>query len=191
MAASQSIARGFHRLRSVRLLAALSSVALMPIEAFALQYDRVPVDPPFVVVTATGPIVAGDFDRLSAFIQTLVGSDRISSFFVDSPGGSVVEAEKIASYIHEAGIAVTIPSSSQCSSACFLLFAAGSRRVMAPDALIGVHSASENGQENLTTMGFTTVFARVAAQYGVPPAIIGKMVQTEPGRMAWLTPNDL
>jgi cell division septation protein DedD len=40
-------------------------------------------------------------------------------------------------------------------------------------------------------MGFTTAFARIAAEYGVPDAIIGKMVQTEPGRMTWLTPTDL
>lgn len=40
-------------------------------------------------------------------------------------------------------------------------------------------------------MAFTTAYARVAAEYGVPPAIIGKMVQTQPGRMYWLTPTDL
>jgi hypothetical protein len=37
----------------------------------------------------------------------------------------------------------------------------------------------------------TTAFARDAATYGVPDAIIGKMVQTEPGGMSWLTPADL
>jgi hypothetical protein len=30
---------------------------------------------------------------------------------------------------------------------------------MASDALVGVHSASENGEENLTSMGLTTAFA--------------------------------
>ncbi len=50
---------------------------------------------------------------------------------------------------------------------------------------------SANGQESPTSMGFTTAFARDAAAYGVPPAIIGKLVQTTPGRMAWLTPDDL
>jgi hypothetical protein len=60
-----------------------------------------------------------------------------------------------------------------------------------PDALIGVHSTSENGQETLASMGFTTAFARDAAAYGVPPAIVGKIVQTEPGRMEWLSPADL
>jgi cell division protein FtsN len=62
---------------------------------------------------------------------------------------------------------------------------------MGPNALIGVHSASENGEENLTSMGVTTAFARDVAAYGVPDSIIGKLVQTEPGRMTWLTPSDL
>jgi hypothetical protein len=59
------------------------------------------------------------------------------------------------------------PSGSQCSSACFLLFAAAGQRAVAPDALIGVHSASDNGQENINSMAFTTAFAREAAAYGV------------------------
>ena len=62
---------------------------------------------------------------------------------------------------------------------------------MASDALVGVHSASENGEENLTSMGLTTALAREAVAYGVPPATIGKMVGTEPGRIAWLTQSDL
>jgi hypothetical protein len=33
--------------------------------------------------------------------------------------------------------------------------------------------------------------ARLAGALGVPPVIIGKMVQTEPSDVAWLTPSDL
>ena len=33
--------------------------------------------------------------------------------------------------------------------------------------------------------------ARAAAELGVPPTIIGKMVGTAPSRMEWLTPADL
>ena len=174
-----------------RWLAVASGLLLVPVPASALQYGQVPLDPPYVGITATGPIVPGDFDRLSAFIKTLSQSGRTLSFFVDSPGGNIFEASKIAAFINKSAAAVAIPSGSQCSSACFLLFAAAAHRFMAPDALIGVHSASYDGQENLTSMGITTAFARYAADYGVPPAIIGKMVQTEPGRMAWLTPSDL
>jgi uncharacterized protein len=124
-------------------------------------------------------------------MEALPKSDRVLSFFVDSPGGSIVEASKIAELISKTDTPVTIPGGSQCSSACFLLFAAARRRIMAPDALIGVHSVSEGDRESLAAMAVTTAFAREAAAYGVPPVIIGKMVQTQPGRMAWLTPTDL
>jgi hypothetical protein len=191
MVALESTRRSFHRLCSAILLAALSSLLLATVDASALQYRRLSLEPSLIGITVTGPIVPGDFDRLRAFLQTPSQSNGIPSFFIDSPGGNIAEAEKIAAYIHETGATVTIPSGSQCSSACFLLFAAAAHRFMAPDALIGVHSVSYNGEENLTTMGFTTVFAREAAACGVPPAIIGKMVQTEPGRAAWLTPADL
>ena len=173
------------------LVTVASGLLLGPVPVSALQYGQFPLEPPYVGITATGPIVPGDFDRLGAFIKILPQSEGTLSFFVDSPGGDIFEAEKIAVLINKSAAVVAIPSGSQCSSACFLLFAAAAHRFMAPDALIGVHSTSENGQENLTSMGFTTAFARDAAAYGVPPAIIGKMVQTEPGRIAWLTPSDL
>ena len=173
------------------LLLAMGALLLMAPDASALQFKRLPFDHPLLGIAATGPIVTGDLDRLSAFIKTLSQSDGTLSLFVDSPGGNIFEASKIAALINKSAAVVTIPSGSQCSSACFLLFAAAAHRFMAPDALVGVHSASYDGQENLTSMGITTAFARSAADYGVPPAIIGKMVQTEPGRMTWLTPSDL
>jgi hypothetical protein len=40
-------------------------------------------------------------------------------------------------------------------------------------------------------MAVTTAMARDLAWLGVPPAIIGKLVQTPPGRATWLTPSDL
>ena len=174
-----------------RLLVAISALLLAAPEASALQYGRSSLDLPLVGITATGPIVPGDFDRLAALVETLPQSDRTLGFFIDSPGGDISEAEKIATFINETAAAVTIPSGSQCLSACFLLFAAAAHRFMAPGALVGVHSASQNGQENLTSMGATTALARDAATYGVPPAIIGKMVLTGPGRVALLTPSDL
>ena len=93
--------------------------------------------------------------------------------------------------VSELNTRVFVPSGSQCSSACFLLFAAAKHRLMAPDALLGVHSVSDAGIEDLSTMGVTTLFAREAAAYGAPPSVIGKIVQTQPGRIAWLTPTDL
>jgi hypothetical protein len=160
-------------------------------EASALQYRRVPLKPPAVAILARGPIVTGDFQRLGDFAGTMQSTDRIIGIFLDSPGGNILEAEKIAGVIKSFDMTAMVSSGSECSSACFLLFAAASRRIVDPDALIGIHSASERGQETLTSMAVTTAMARDAAGFGVPDAIIGKLVQTPPGRTTWLTPSDL
>ena len=84
-----------------------------------------------------------------------------------------------------------IPSNSKCVSVCFLLLGAAPRRYAATDALIGVHSASENGAETDNSLAMTTLMARDASEMGIPAAIIGKMVQTAPGRVEWLDQDDL
>jgi hypothetical protein len=176
-----------------RLLTALLVTAFvgMPTMGMALQYQLVHLDQNSVALTFTGPIVPGDFERLNTFLQSVPSSDDIKAIFIDSGGGNVVEASKIAALFNKTAAVVVVPSGSQCASACFLLFAAAAQRAVAPDALIGVHSANDNGQEDIDSMAFTTAVAREAAAYGVPPSIIGKMVQTEPNRVTWLDPSDL
>ena len=79
-----------------------------------------------------------------------------------------------------------------CASACFLLFAAGARRIAGPSALIGVHSVSNGaGSEDLNTMGFTTALARDASDYNVPAQIIGELVTMKPGQITWLNVSEL
>jgi hypothetical protein len=159
--------------------------------AEALQYQRVPLNPPGIIISARGPIIPGDTARLFDFLSRLPATDRAVAFSIDSAGGNVLEGEKLAGAIRSSNIPIYVGQDSQCSSACFLLFAAAGSRFMAPDALIGVHSVSENGRETLDSMAFTTAFARDAAALGVPPAIIGKLVETPPQRATWLTPSDL
>lgn len=157
----------------------------------ALQYQRVPLNPPAVLILLRGPIIPGDFDRFVEFLQAIPSTDRVTALGLDSSGGNIVEAETIAEAISQQQVAVFVGEGSECSSACFLIFAAGSRRIARPDALIGVHSASEDGKETMGSMAVTTAIARDLGGLGVPPAIIGKLVQTPPGRATWLTPADL
>ena len=56
---------------------------------------------------------------------------------------------------------------------------------------MGVHSASEDGEETDTSLAVTTLMARVAAEMEIPPAIIGKMVATKAASVEWLTHADL
>lgn len=174
------------------LVAGLAAALLLilPSRSHALQFERVAIDSGAVVVVLRGSIIQGDAERLVAFIGGMTRSDRIAALFLDSPGGNVVEAERLAGGIAAAKLSVAVAGDGKCASACFLLFAASPRKYAGINALIGVHSASEDGRETLASMGMTTAMARDAAAYGIPPSIIGKMVQAAPGRMEWLTPFD-
>jgi hypothetical protein len=172
-------------------LAVTAGVVFACSSAHALQYERVQLDAPSVVINARGPIIAGDAQRLMTFMQSLASTDRVIGFAVDSPGGSLMEAGQIADFINKSALSVVVPSEAQCASACFLLLAASPHRFAGADALIGVHGASDDGKDDVGSMAATTAVARALGQYRIPPAIIGMMVQTTPSRIEWLTPRDL
>jgi hypothetical protein len=100
-------------------------------------------------------------------------------------------SEALAAAIRRLGVPVVVPATGVCASACFILFAASPSRYYIPGVRIGVHSATEGGHETLDSMGITTAMARSAAEMGVPDAIIGRMVRTPPGNVAWLSETEL
>jgi hypothetical protein len=168
--------------------AALAAVAV-PVNA--MQFHAESLDTHSEMIEAIGPIIPGDTDRLWSVLRGLPSTKHVSAMTLDSPGGSLTEARSLADLVRTMHGAVGVLSGAQCASACFLIFAAGNHRFMAADALIGVHSASEHGSETVGSVASTMIVAREAATLGVPAPIISKMVQTPPGRMEWLTPQDL
>ena len=156
-----------------------------------MQFKRVPIDGFGDIYTAIGPIIPGDTDRLRAAVLQAPDPGAFRGLSVDTPGGNLAEAEKLAGLISATNAGVVVLGNSQCASACFLVFAAAKTRLIGKEALIGVHSASINGQEDTDSLAITTAFARDLGQYGVPPAIVGKLVETTPNRIEWLTPEDL
>ncbi|HEX3989849.1 MAG TPA: hypothetical protein VHX39_01625 [Acetobacteraceae bacterium] len=174
------------------LAAWLVSLSVLAAPAWAMQFQPTQVSSTELVVDGRGPIVPGDNDRLT---RALAGLPRtgftLLALALDSPGGNVAEAKEMVGVIQARQLPVIIPSNAQCASACFLLFAASPRRFAATDALIGVHSANQDGAETDTSLAVTTLMARDAADLGVPASIVGTMVETTPGRVAWLDPHDL
>lgn len=184
-----------HKIGSLRSVIALLTAAmfLWTGGAEAMQLSTIPLEdgPNRMVVAARGEIIPGDYDRLVAYIGQLPDTAQIAGFMLDSPGGNVMEASKIAHWFGRVGATVAVLGQSKCVSACFLIFAAGRKKLTSPTALIGVHSASEGGAETAETMAITTAMARDAATFGVPPVVLGKMVMATPGQMEWLTQRDL
>jgi hypothetical protein len=170
----------------------LSLLAPQARPAHAMQFQPIEVSPSETVLDGRGPIVPGDNDRLMRALSAIPSTGHtLLALALDSGGGNVAEAKQMVGVIRTRELPVVIPRNSQCASACFLMFAASQYRFAATDALIGVHSASQNGAETDTSLAVTTLMARDAAELGVPPLIIGKMVETTPGRVEWLTPSDL
>jgi len=130
------------------------------------------------IATVKGPIVSGDAKKLQSLLKQLdaapktdvVNGIRLSDMMVmanargrlclDSPGGSLVEAIRMADYLlkdfdaywmHSIGTAV--PAGATCESACAVLFMAGGEntesdigriadRVLHADGKLGFHSIS-------------------------------------------------
>jgi hypothetical protein len=179
------------RLNRAAGMVCLLGSSLLAWPASALQFEQVPISATEVIVGGRGPIVKGDTTRLEQALAAVPPAMHLSALALDSPGGNVVEGELLAKLIQTRKLSVLIPSNSKCVSACFLLLAASPKRQAAADALVGVHSASESGEETVAALAVTTRMARDAGAMGIPPALIGKMVQTAPGRVEWLTPADL
>jgi hypothetical protein len=175
----------------VCILGIASGAVLSAPPAHALQFVQVEASPTEILIGVRGPIVDGDVARLEQVLAAVPPLRRLLGLAVDSPGGSVVEGERLATLIRARRLPVVILSNSACVSACFLLLAASPQRMAASDAVVGVHSASENGEETGASLAVTTLMARDAANLGIPPSIIGKMVRTTPGHVEWLTRADL
>ena len=143
------------------------------------------------VVEARGEIVFGDAERFALAVRFLPPGRRPITLRVESRGGNLAEAAEMAAMVRRAGM--TVVAVRECASACFLLLAAAPDRAATRGARIGVHSARSypGGAETVNAMAATTHLARLAAGYGVPPAIIGRMVATGPAHMAWLDADDL
>jgi Clp protease len=180
------------RLRLAAGLVCLGVLVLPVLPALGMQFQPIAVSTTEIVLDGRGPIVPGDTDRLIRAVAGVPQTGRtLLALALDSGGGNVAEAKQMIDVIRSHQLPVMIPRDGQCASACFLLLAASPRRFAATDALVGVHSASQNGAETDTSLAVTTLMARDAAELGVPPLIIGKMVQTTPGRVEWLDQSDL
>ena len=116
----------------------------------------------------------------------------LMAYVLNSPGGLVGEASRIASDIQKTKNVVMVLSGSECASACFILFAAATTKLMSPDALIGIHSAQSPGEgETEGALATTANMARLLSVYGIPDAIVGKLVRTPASSLAVLTTKEI
>jgi hypothetical protein len=146
----------------------------------------------------TGVVMPGDAQRLvDAYNASLskrgYAPERI---FLNSNGGLISAGLAVASKVIESGMHTVVGKTDTCASICVAIFAAGSHRVVFTTSMVGVHSAStyhenEYGEmEQYEATEATIVLARIYKDWGVPDAVIAKMVTTKPDDIAWLSDAD-
>lgn len=172
---------------------ALLGAALVGSAAVAAELSIVTLKDDIIILALGGDVAAGDTEAAEALIKTVNDGDRlISAVRLDSPGGSLAEAVKLAGLIRRAKLPTIVAAGSHCASACFIVFAAGNEKFASYEAAIGVHGVSDKfGRETAQTEEATIAMARFASGFGVPPRIIGRMLTTHAHQIAWLTPDDL
>jgi hypothetical protein len=177
-------------------LAALLLGLVVTFAAWAMNF-REELSGDTIVMHLEGTIVLGDADAFVNFLKGILqrhgsGVTKLRSVVsLNSPGGSVLEAEKIANLIFASQQATSVVEGHKCLSACFMLFAAGRPRFATPDVFIGVHSASYQQTETIGSAAITVVMARSLGKMGVSPDIVGRLVQTAPDQLYRLTTADL
>ena len=91
-------------------------------------------------VEISGGLSFGAADRLKAILDV---TPTIRSVRLDSKGGWIAEGAKLADLIERRRL--TTRTSSECDSACLLVFMAGEHRFLGPKANLGFHQASVAG----------------------------------------------
>lgn len=142
-----------------------------------------------VELAISGNIAAGDAELLRTRIKAATDAGKlVTSVQLNSEGGNLLDGVRLADVVRSAKVSTNVGQNATCASACFLVFAAGDTKSVYIHARIGVHGASEKGNESRKA---TVAMARIAEELTVPSSIIRSMVNTPPNDMTWLSLNDL
>jgi hypothetical protein len=95
-------------------------------------------------IVITGRIDPGDEAHFLSSLSKLRRGGTIE-VHLNSPGGSVLAAMKIADIVHRAGLTTQVPYRATCASACVLVFAAGVTRIA--DARLQVVTSKQTTPE--------------------------------------------
>jgi hypothetical protein len=137
-----------------------------------------------VVVSMSGKIEHGDTDRLEALLDGLAGASvTVHALALNSPGGYLIESLAMADVVRARRM--TTFAWDTCASACFVVYAAGSRKLATPMARLGVHTAYEPG--GATSSKATATMAEACRRFGVPQSVLAKMAKTRAPDIAWIT----
>lgn len=136
-------------------------------------------------ILASGQIQTGDTQKIAgALKEQIPAAHGAKILLLDSPGGSVEEALKIAAVLQSDVVHTVVPAGSVCASACAsILFISAKYHTIQEGGRIGQHSCSLGGK---TSLECNELIAQHAVSTGVAyGSIAAFMNYTGPKKMVW------
>ena len=151
----------------------------------------------------TGEIFPNDVEKFVTHVKTHV----TSTISIDSLGGDLVAALRMAEVTRTLQLQIMVPKGKNCVSACFFLFLAGNGRIAAgadngqrnysmPLGYVGLHRpylhsiSNTEGSQAVQSGVMKTVAAYLEDQM-VPRRLIDLMMSRPSNDVYWLTDEDL
>jgi hypothetical protein len=140
-----------------------------------------------VVLRLRGDFKEGDYARFKSHFRK---KDVVIGLDLSSDGGDLDEGVRIANLSRRKKLSVYVAE--ECDSVCAFVFFSATKRYVAQDSRIGVHSISNSREiEDLSSMRLTLTFARLLAKLRVPKSAVDKMVTTRASNITYLDAMDL
>ena len=116
----------------------------------------------------------------------------VTTLVLNSPGGQIPAARALSGLVLTAGLDTHVEGS--CSSACTLIFMAGSRRSLGPDARLGFHSYAlliPSGHPNIDPAEEMQRDLNYLQTRGVAPDFLARIPEVAPADMWFPSHQDL
>jgi hypothetical protein len=127
----------------------------------------------------SGEIVIG---TARAFAQALSASPQVTVLHLNSNGGKLDEADRIAANV--AGRKLVTYVSDECVSACTHIFLAGRERWIGDHAKLGFHRPYYSGLVDFNRFAITSQEQKYLRSFGIPENFVAKVLST-PGSSMW------
>lgn len=156
------------------------------------------------VVQLSGDISIGDANQLETRLKKLVAPDRYFSFYLDSPGGNLLEGMKIGRLIRKYGLSTNIGRHQRddkgalpgaCLSACTLSYLGGQFRYIVPGSIYGVHRFHRRSNTTANDLELAQIVSAAVSSYiremDVDPELLNYMTAAGKDDMNILTDHAL
>ncbi|HEU0219307.1 MAG TPA: hypothetical protein VFQ98_00710 [Gallionella sp.] len=153
-------------------------------------------------LTISGVIVQGDAQRFADFVNQSPKDAWIALKRVrlDSPGGDVLEAMKLAEILHGLYPSMWVTRGKRCASSCLLLWLAGSSRGFDNGGQVGIHRPTftpeylrkltlKESEKQYEIMSNT--FRAFVLKQGLPQSLYEKLIATPSTSLYWLNDSDM